>query len=298
MLSGTAHQGDEHKGPATRCDAKLKGAKSLLVQWRYETWKTHCSKAPYGPQGLMPDDVLHRIASNARLAAANDFQGVGWGPSHVGWHGTALLQALKEYDKKFDKARDVEKAERAETKKRETAERKATKQAAVKAERERAKALKQSQPKAPRASRAKKPPALVSSTTPNANHPHACFVTPQLQRTFSNGSFENMPITPSPTYVTTMPPSAHFPPQAQSTTTHYTVYPTASVRNSTLSASVPPSHVQFSLFDDPYSVARAHARAALQVQQSQLTLTSSRSYQPMGDRGSSSSTSFSYNTIS
>ncbi|KIJ12382.1 hypothetical protein PAXINDRAFT_156979 [Paxillus involutus ATCC 200175] len=242
MLPGTAPD-DEPKGPATRRNEKLKGAKSVLVQWRYETWQTYCSQAPYGPQGLMPDDILHRIASNARLVTPNDLKGTGWGPSRVVRHGIALLQVLREYDQQFDEARDVEKVERAEAKKRETAERRAAQQVAARADREQAKALKQSQPKPPRASRSKKPPVLAGSTTQNVDYPHAVLMTPQPERTtISNSSFENRPITPNPAYSMMSP---HLPPS------YMVPYPTPP--SSTIT---PPSYAQMSLFGDPYNAAQ------------------------------------------
>ncbi|KAF9242904.1 hypothetical protein BU15DRAFT_43592 [Melanogaster broomeanus] len=139
MLAGisSAHHGDGpnlSKGPATRRDEKLKGAKTLLTQWRYEAWKAHCSKAPYGPQGLLPDEILNKIALSTRLLTVEDLRGTGWGRCPIDRHGAALLEVLATYDKKFDEVREIEKAERAEAKKQEMAERRAAQQAAVKAE--------------------------------------------------------------------------------------------------------------------------------------------------------------------
>lgn len=154
------------KGPAICRDEKLKSAKVLLIEWQLNTWLSCYSKAPYGPQALLPDDVLHKITSSLHIEMIDDLKRIGWSSSCAERHGAAILQALQAHNEQFDVTQNIEKTERLEAKKQKMAERQAVQCATVKAEHECAKAIKHSQPKPPHLSHAKKPVLLESGCTP------------------------------------------------------------------------------------------------------------------------------------
>lgn len=72
------------RGPATRREDNLKDAKDLLFNWRFKTWMSVYSEAaPYGPEGLLPDLMLSKIASSRKPETIGDLVGVGWRPRQV-----------------------------------------------------------------------------------------------------------------------------------------------------------------------------------------------------------------------
>ncbi|KIJ62764.1 hypothetical protein HYDPIDRAFT_93350, partial [Hydnomerulius pinastri MD-312] len=105
-LSESADSG----GPATRRDEPLKVAKQRLREWRYETWMEKYSQVPYGPEGLLPDNVIDRIASNARIRNVDDFKSSGWLAGRAERHGEDILKLLKELDREVQAEKDAEKA--------------------------------------------------------------------------------------------------------------------------------------------------------------------------------------------
>lgn len=235
------------KGPAICRDEKLKSAKVLLIEWQLNTWLSCYSKAPYGPQALLPDDVLHKITSSLRIEMIDDLKRIGWSSSCAERHGAAILQALQAHNEQFDVTQNIEKTERLEAKKQKMAERQAVQCATVKAEHECAKAIKHSQPKPPHLSHAKKPVLLESGCTPLQVPNH----TPS----------PIMIVAPQPHPASSMPSSIYI-------TSTGNPYPT-------LPVSRPLSTSVTELFSDPYSDLRQQARQGF-LQTSYQTPPSSR----------------------
>ncbi|KAH7917207.1 hypothetical protein BV22DRAFT_1026823, partial [Leucogyrophana mollusca] len=116
---------DDRSGPATRRDEYLKGARTLLENWRYNTWMETYSHVPYGPEGLLPDLIINKIAYSTRLRSVEDLIGIGWSPSRAQRHGLEVVGMLEEYDRKHQRTRAAEQAQKAEAKRLATEQKKA-----------------------------------------------------------------------------------------------------------------------------------------------------------------------------
>ncbi|KAH7924176.1 hypothetical protein BV22DRAFT_1013804, partial [Leucogyrophana mollusca] len=112
-------------GPTSRREEHLKGARTLLENWRYEVWMELYSEGPYGPEGLLPDAIITKIANSRRLKSVDDLIGIGWSSSRVMKHGMAVVKMLEEYDKDHERTKAAEQEARAAAKKSETAQRQA-----------------------------------------------------------------------------------------------------------------------------------------------------------------------------
>ncbi|KAH7905725.1 hypothetical protein BJ138DRAFT_1017321, partial [Hygrophoropsis aurantiaca] len=112
-------------GPATRREEYLKNARNLLENWRDKTWVGQYSHVPYGPEGLLPNQVVQKIASSTRIKTIEDMVGVGWSTSRAERHGEEVLKLLEAYDTKYQRMREAEKEAKAEAKRAATEQRKA-----------------------------------------------------------------------------------------------------------------------------------------------------------------------------
>ncbi|KAJ7830175.1 hypothetical protein B0H14DRAFT_2250784, partial [Mycena olivaceomarginata] len=86
--------------------------------WRSEKCRTVYRRRPWGPQALLPDDVLGKFASRGHAKTVEDLLHAGWSPTHTARHGTELLAMLADYDTMF-------KADQAAVRKRQMEEKKA-----------------------------------------------------------------------------------------------------------------------------------------------------------------------------
>jgi hypothetical protein len=146
--------------PATeapnRRDQHLKDARALLTNWRDNMCATIYRRRPWGPEQLLADTVLTKIATWARLRTSDDLvDAAGWSPTHAAKHGLEILAMLADLDttQKVRHAADIR--EKADTRKALTAKRQKIRTvitAIGKRQRAAAKAL---LPPKPRASRAK-----------------------------------------------------------------------------------------------------------------------------------------------
>ncbi len=59
--------------PATRCGEHLANVRAALVRWRLHTIKSY-APAPFTAAVLLPDHILTKIASNARLRTHSDLE--------------------------------------------------------------------------------------------------------------------------------------------------------------------------------------------------------------------------------
>jgi hypothetical protein len=105
---------------ADRREDHLKGARSRLERWRYQTWSDLYSKRPWGYQVLLPDKVLTAVATKAHLATVADLIRAGWSPTHSQKHGDAVLELLRSYDFVWHQQAEAEKAEKARLRKEKT----------------------------------------------------------------------------------------------------------------------------------------------------------------------------------
>ncbi|EGO02890.1 hypothetical protein SERLA73DRAFT_70380 [Serpula lacrymans var. lacrymans S7.3] len=112
-------------GPLTQCEKHFKAAKVLLTNWRFEMWMNGYAEAvPYGPEGLLPEPVLHKLAAKC----VHNLPGLcdsGWSPFSVERHGDNVLARLDVFDRAFSATKEIERQERAAKRKQEIAERNA-----------------------------------------------------------------------------------------------------------------------------------------------------------------------------
>ncbi|KAF9537693.1 P-loop containing nucleoside triphosphate hydrolase protein, partial [Agrocybe pediades] len=157
-----------------RRDEALSGARSLLSNWRYETWMSLYCERPWGIQALLPDAVLASLAQKARIRSTEDLLSTGWSVSHVRRHGAEVISMLADFDSNFRAQKDAAIKARADQRKVETAARTRAKKENTIQDRLRRKELSSTQPKPARPSRAKK----VASAVSNENVPPVCLPIP------------------------------------------------------------------------------------------------------------------------
>ncbi|KAH7910137.1 hypothetical protein BJ138DRAFT_1009424, partial [Hygrophoropsis aurantiaca] len=112
-------------GPITRREEYFKGARTLLENWRYDTWMQDYSDAPYGPEVILPGPILEKIAHSTRFTTIEDLKGIGWSISWASKHGSKVLELLSAYDQKHVRMKEAEKSMRIAEKKEQTAQRQA-----------------------------------------------------------------------------------------------------------------------------------------------------------------------------
>lgn len=154
-----------------RRNKHLKDARALLTRWRNEACATLYRRRPWGPDTLLPDTILTKFATWARLKTPADLVDSGWSPTHAVRHGTELLTMLAELDAEEKRVRLAGNKQRADEKKAATAKRKKVEVQTKALASALSKTLKT--PK-PRASRAKKPKKAPSPALANvSNYPPA-----------------------------------------------------------------------------------------------------------------------------
>jgi bloom syndrome protein len=149
----------------------LKQARDLLSRWRDDKCATVYRRRPWGPQVLLPDDVLTKFATWARLKTVDDLVSHSdWSHTHAAKHGDEILAILAELDEHEKLQRLAGNKKQADERKAATAERKRLEKEARVLESAQLKALKALQPPKKRASRASKKPtpalANISNTMP------------------------------------------------------------------------------------------------------------------------------------
>ncbi|KAF8835661.1 hypothetical protein BDN67DRAFT_868281, partial [Paxillus ammoniavirescens] len=97
-------------GPATQRDESLKSAKRSLRKWRYKIWMARYSQVPYGPEGLLPDNVLDKITLNTRIHNVDDLKSCGWVACWAKRHGEDVVKILEVLDRKVQAEKVAEKA--------------------------------------------------------------------------------------------------------------------------------------------------------------------------------------------
>ncbi|KAJ7666121.1 hypothetical protein DFH06DRAFT_1185976 [Mycena polygramma] len=173
-----------------RYNNHLKEARTLLQSWRDDTCATVYRRRPWGPDVLLPDDVLTKFATWQRLRTVTDLvEKGGWSPTHAAKHGAEILAMLALLDANAKRIRLAGNKERADAKKALTAERNRADTAAKALVSARRKAVKNLQPPKPRASRKKKPnnpPPLADVSNVPLAPPRHSFPVAAVQPTFPN----------------------------------------------------------------------------------------------------------------
>lgn len=179
-----------------RRDKHLHGARALLTEWQSEKCWTVYRRRPWGPQALLPDDVLGKFASRGHAKTVEDLLHAGWSPTHTVRHGTELLAMLADYDTMFKADQAAVRKRQMEEKKAETMKHQKLKKDADKLEHVRLKAIKNAQPKPPRKSRAK--PKGGQTLQPSMSVNVADWYSTPSRITHSNSATH--PVTPRPSF--------------------------------------------------------------------------------------------------
>ena len=102
----------------------LQLCRTALESWRRTFWDENYSYCAWGPKVFMPDTVITKLATRARISTPEDIkcEVPEWG--FIKEHGIAVLSIIHEIDKSWKEKQDSEKAEKAAKRKRESIEKK------------------------------------------------------------------------------------------------------------------------------------------------------------------------------
>jgi hypothetical protein len=70
----TPQTGKRVRQPGCRRQERLEAARNVLSNWRRSVWKVQYSHCIWGPEILLPDTVLTKLASRAKIKTVSDIQ--------------------------------------------------------------------------------------------------------------------------------------------------------------------------------------------------------------------------------
>jgi hypothetical protein len=75
VIDGPAPQtGKRARQPGCRRQERLEAARNVLSNWRQTVWKSEFSHCIWGPEVLLPDTVLTKLASRAKIKTVSDIK--------------------------------------------------------------------------------------------------------------------------------------------------------------------------------------------------------------------------------
>lgn len=105
--------------PGCRRQKRLEAARNSLSNWRQTIWKVEYSNCIWGPEVLLPDAVLKKLASRARIRTVSDIKDEVPEWLWVDEYGDVVLKLLEPIDsewyKENEKQKEDKKAKRAKT---------------------------------------------------------------------------------------------------------------------------------------------------------------------------------------
>lgn len=122
--SGKNSLSTSHKEPGCRRAERLESCRNTLTSWRTRTWVANFKLCAWGPEALMADTVLTKLASRARLKTIVDVEREIPEWSWVGRYGEEVLALLATIDAAWHEEKEQEKAEKKAKRKRISAEEK------------------------------------------------------------------------------------------------------------------------------------------------------------------------------
>lgn len=111
--------------PARRQGDRLKRIQATLSKWRDECWRANYRRCAWGPEGLMTDKILNKLARSRRIVDEKTLsEGLPeW--SFASIHGADVLKHIKSAEAEWEREHEEEKAGRKQVKAAESVLRKA-----------------------------------------------------------------------------------------------------------------------------------------------------------------------------
>ena len=110
-------------GLSIRRDDHLKDVRTALEQWRFEKHRDHYTPSSYTSTVLLPDPIIKKITSNARITTIDDLKTLKPSWIFAEWHGQEVLDILERLDQDDRELKEKKEQEKFEAKKKETAAR-------------------------------------------------------------------------------------------------------------------------------------------------------------------------------
>ena len=105
--------------PGCRREKRLEVARNSLLNWRRTVWKVEYSNCIWGPEVLLPDAILKKLASRARIKTISDIKDEVPEWLWVDEYGDAVLKLLEPIDSEWyeenEKKKEAKKAKKAKT---------------------------------------------------------------------------------------------------------------------------------------------------------------------------------------
>ena len=98
-----------HPGPCRK--ERLEASRNVLMNWRHKTWQTGYKNCIWGPNVLLPDTILTKIATHARIQMLNNIKKEI--PEWI-WadeYGETILKLLEPIDRSWHEENERKKAE-------------------------------------------------------------------------------------------------------------------------------------------------------------------------------------------
>jgi pyruvate/2-oxoglutarate dehydrogenase complex dihydrolipoamide acyltransferase (E2) component len=128
----SSHVANEPPQPSAHRSKKRKGeaeeeCKELLTAWQRDMWLLQYSDCSFGPQGLLPDKILKKLAQDQSICSMEDMRTT---PSVSEWvwlpeHAEEVLELLRPINKRFAAQEENKRQQQQEQKQRKAAEQKA-----------------------------------------------------------------------------------------------------------------------------------------------------------------------------
>jgi hypothetical protein len=111
--------------PGSRRQERLEACRNVLTSWRHKTWHRDFKDCVWGPSVLLPDTILTKIATRARIQTLGDInkQIPEW--IWADEYGDAVLELLEPIDRSWHEENEQKKAENKAKRAKVSAEKKA-----------------------------------------------------------------------------------------------------------------------------------------------------------------------------
>lgn len=100
------------KGVGPRCDERRAACRDFLTRWRVDCWVKNHKDEVWGPEILLPDKVLTKLAATASLKTKEDIKEEVEGWWFWEMYSQEVLDGLREIDKKFEAIKAAKEADR------------------------------------------------------------------------------------------------------------------------------------------------------------------------------------------
>ena len=119
------HATKRTRRPGPRQKERLEASRNALMNWRHKTWKAAYTDCIWGPDVLLPDPILTKIATRARIQTISDIKNEMPEWIWVDEYGEAVLKLLEPIDQSWREEIEQKKAENKAKRAKTSAEKKA-----------------------------------------------------------------------------------------------------------------------------------------------------------------------------